>query len=92
MTKANMEVIANEIGGFENIVAIRCANGSKFYFGRYALKADDFVTMGDMEMLKLYHKDTMGGEAISYLDVSEIVQVLTVTDITKPIILRDMLD
>ena len=92
MTKANIEAIANEIGGFENIVAIRCANGMKFYFSRYALKADDFVTMGDMEMLKLYHKDTMGGEATSYLDVSEIVQVLTVTDLTKPIIMRDMLD
>lgn len=92
MTKSNMEAIANKLGGFDHIIAIRCANGAKFYFSRYALKADDFVTLGDQELLKIYHKDTMGGEAISYLDVSEIVQVLTVEDLSKPIIMRDMLD
>lgn len=92
MTKSNMEAIANEVGGFDHIVAIRCANGTKFYFSRYVLKADDFITLGDQELLKIYHKDTMGGEATSYVDVSEIVQVLTVEDLSKPIIMRDMLD
>lgn len=92
MTKSVVEAIANEVGGFEHIVAIRMANGTKFYFGRYALKADHFVTIGGMEFLKLFHKDTMGGEAVSYLDVSEIVQVCTIEDMEKPIILRDILD
>jgi hypothetical protein len=92
MTKAVVEAIANDAGGFEHIVGMRMANGTKFYFGRYALKAEDFITMGGMEILKLYHKDTMGGEAVSYLDVSEIVQLYTVKDIGKPIILRDILD
>jgi hypothetical protein len=92
MTKSVIEAIANDAGGFEHIVGMRMANGTKFYFGRYALKAEDFITMGGMEILKLYHKDTMGGEAVSYLDVSEIVQLYTVKDIGKPIILRDILD
>lgn len=90
MTKTVVEAIANEAGGFEKIVGMRFANGCKFYFGRYALKADDFITLGDMEILKLYHKDTMGNEAISYLDVSEIVQVYTITG--EKIVLRDILD
>jgi hypothetical protein len=92
MTKSVVEAIANDAGGFDHIVGMRMANGTKFYFGRYALKAEDFITMGGMEILKLYHKDTMGGEAVSYLDVSEIVQLYTVKDIGKPIILRDILD
>lgn len=90
MTKSNIEAIANDIGGIEKIVGIRCANGTKFYFGRYALSLDDFVNMGDMEMVKLKHTDTMGNKAISYLDVSEIVQVYTIEG--DNIILRDILD
>ena len=92
MTKANIEAIANDIGGYEKIVGMRCANGTKFYFSRYALQSDHFVQMGDMEMLKLFHKDTMGSEAVSYLDVSEIVQIYTIVDMDKPIVLRDILD
>ena len=92
MTKEVVNAIANEAGGYDHIIGMRMANGTKFYFGRYALKADDFVTLGGMEILKLYHKDTMGGEAVSYLDVSEIVQIYTITDIEKSIILRDILD
>jgi hypothetical protein len=90
MTKSNIEAIANEVGGIEKVVGIRCANGTKFYFGRYALSLDDFVTMGDMEMVKLKHTDTMGNKAISFLDVSEIVQVYTIEG--ENIILRDILD
>ena len=92
MTKSIVEAIANDAGGFEHIVGMRMANGTKFYWSRYALKAEDFVTIGGMEILKLYHKDTMGGEAVSYLDVSEIVQVFTIKDMEKPIVLRDILD
>ena len=92
MTKSNIEAIANDVGGYEKIVGMRCANGTKFYFSRYALKPEHFVQMGDMEMLKLFHKDTMGSEAVSYLDVSEIVQIYTVVDMDKPIVLRDILD
>jgi hypothetical protein len=90
MTKSNIEAIANEVGGIEKVVGIRCANGTKFYFGRYALSLDDFVTMGDMEMVKLKHIDTMGNKAVSFLDVSEIVQVYTIEG--ENIILRDILD
>ena len=90
MTKSSIEAIANDAGGIEKIVGIRCANGTKFYFARYALSLDDFVNMGDMEMLKLKHTDTMGNKAISYLDVSEIVQVYTIEG--DNIILRDILD
>jgi hypothetical protein len=53
---------------------------------------DDFVSMGGIEMLKLKHVDTMGREALSYLVVDEIVQVYTIPDIEKGIILRDILD
>lgn len=90
MTKGIIEAIANDAGGIEKIVGIRCANGTKFYFSRYALSLDDFVSMGDMEMLKLKHTDTMGNKAISYLDVSEIVQVYTIEG--DNIVLRDILD
>ena len=90
MTKSNIEAIANEVGGIEKVVGIRCANGTKFYFSRYALSLDDFVTMGDMEMVKLKHIDTMGNKAVSFLDVSEIVQVYTIEG--ENIILRDILD
>ena len=90
MTKSNIEAIPNEVGGIEKVVGIRCANGTKFYFSRYALSLDDFVTMGDMEMVKLKHIDTMGNKAVSFLDVSEIVQVYTIEG--ENIILRDILD
>lgn len=90
MTKAVVEAIANEAGGFEKIVGFRFANGCKFYFSRYTLKSEDFITLGGMEILKLYHKDTMGNKAISYLDVSEIAHVFTMTG--DDIILRDILD
>ena len=90
MTKSNIEAIANEVGGIEKVVGIRCANGTKFYFSSYALSLDDFVTMGDMEMVKLKHIDTMGNKAVSFLDVSEIVQVYTIEG--ENIILRDILD
>ena len=92
MTKATIEAIANDIGGIEKFVGIRMANGTKFYFSSYALSLDDFVTLGDNEVLKLKHKDSMGGEAISYVIVEEIVQVYTVSDLEKRIILRDILD
>lgn len=92
MNKPVVDAIAAEAGGYDNIVGLRMANGTKFYFGRYALKAEDFVVLGGMDVLKLYHKDTMGGEAVSYLDVDEIVQVYTIVDTEKPIILRDILD
>lgn len=92
MTKATIEAIANDVGGIEKFVGFRMANGTKFYFSTYALSLDDFVTLGDNEILKLKHKDTMGGEAISYLIVEEIVQVYTVVDLEKRIILRDILD
>ena len=92
MTKAVVQAIADEVGGPEYIVGMRFANGTKQYFGRYALSMDDFVELGGMELLKLKHKDTFGNEAVSYLDVSEIVQVYTIADIEAGIILRDILD
>jgi hypothetical protein len=92
MTKATIEAIANDAGGIEKIVGLRMANGTKFYFSNYALSLDDFVTLAGNEILKLRHKDTMGGEAVSYLIVEEIVQVYTVLDLEKRIILRDILD
>ena len=92
MTKATMQAIVDEVGGPQNVVGLRMANGTKFYFSRYALSMDDFVTMGDNEMIKLKHKDTMGREAVSYMILEEIVQVYTIVDMSKPIILRDILD
>ena len=92
MNKATIEAIANEAGGWDHIVGLRCANGTKTYFGRYALSPDDFITFNDNEMMILHHKDSMGNEATSYLMVEEIVQVYTIVDISKPIILRDILD
>ena len=92
MTKATMQAIVDEVGGPQNVVGLRMANGTKFYFSRYALSMDDFVTMGDNEIIKLKHKDTMGREAVSYMIVEEIVQVYTVKDINEGIVLRDILD
>ena len=91
----NMQVvdaIANEVGGYEHIIGIRMANGTKFYFGRYVLKEEDFVNIGGLDILKLKHKDCLGRDAISYLDVDEIVHVFTITDLEKGITLRDILD
>ncbi len=69
MNKATMQAIVNEVGGPQNVVGFRCANGTKFYFSRYVLSMDDFVTLGDNEILKLKHRDTMNREAVSYLIV-----------------------
>ena len=87
-----IDAIADENGGYDNIVGIRCANGTKFYFGRYALKHEDFVVMGGLDVLILKHKDSSGREAISYLDVDEIVQVFVIKDIEVGITLMDILD
>lgn len=92
MNKPVIDAIAEEVGGYDNIVGIRCANGTKFYFGRYALTAEDFVNMGGLDIIKLKHKDSSNREAISYLDVDEIVQVYTVIDLEIGITLRDILD
>jgi hypothetical protein len=92
MTKTTIQAIADEAGGVEHIVGLRMANGTKFYFAKYVLSMDDFVSMGGIELLKLKHVDTMGREALSYLVVDEIVQVYTIPDIEKGIILRDILD
>lgn len=92
MTKATIQAIADEVGGPDKIVGMRFANGCKFYFSRYALSMDDFVTMGDDDLIKLRHKDTSNREAISYMVVDEIVQVYTVADLEAGIVLRDILD
>lgn len=92
MNKATIQAIVDEVGGPQNVVGLRMANGTKFYFSRYVLNMDDIVTMGGNEMIKLKHKDTMGRDAVSYLIVEEIVQVYTVADIEAGIILRDILD
>lgn len=92
MTKPVVDAIANEVGGYDHIVGIRMANGSKVYFGRYALKPEDFVNMGGMDLIKLKHKDCMNREAISYLVVEEIVQIYTILDLEEGITLRDILD
>ena len=92
MTKSNIEAIANEVGGIEKVVGIRCANGTKFYFGRYALSLDDLVVLGGQEFIKLKHKDTSNREAISYLVMDEIVHVYTIKDVEAGIIIRDILD
>ena len=64
MNKATIEAIANEAGGWDHIVGLRCANGTKTYFGRYALSPDDFITFNDNEMMILHHKDSMGNDTI----------------------------
>ena len=87
-----VDAIADEVGGYEHIIGMRMANGTKVYFGRYIWKHEDFVTMGGADILKLKHWDYMGREAISYLDVDEIVQVYTIADLEKGITLRDILD
>ena len=92
MTKATIQAIADEVGGAQNIIGLRMANGTKFYFSRYRLSMDDFVTMADTEIIKFRHKDTMGREAVSYMVVEEIVWVYTIADIEAGIILRDILD
>lgn len=92
MNKQVLDAIAKEVGGYDNIVGIRCANGTKVYFGRYALRGEDFVNLGGCDLIKIKHKDHQNREAISYLDVDEIVQVYTVLDLEKGITLRDILD
>ena len=92
MTIAALKAIINEIGGPEGIIGFRQANGTKFYFSRYALSLDDLVTLGGQEFIKLKHKDTSNREAISYLVMDEIVHVYTIKDVEAGIIIRDILD
>ena len=92
MTKATIQAIVDEVGGPEHVVGLRGANGTKFYFSKYALSMDDFVEIEGTEILKLKHTDTMGRDAVSYLIVDEIVQVYTVVDTTKKIYIRDFME
>ena len=92
MTIEAMKAIINEIGGPEKVIGFRQANGTKFYFSRYALSLDDLVTMGGQEFIKLKHKDTSNRESISYLVMDEVVHVYTINDIEAGIIIRDVLD
>lgn len=92
MTKETFQAIVDEVGGPEKIVGLRMANGTKFYFSKYALKMEDIVDMGGVEIIKLYHKDTMGREAVSYMVLEEVVWVYTIDDVEAGIILRDLLD
>lgn len=92
MTIDALKAIINEIGGPEGIIGFRQANGTKFYFSRYALSLDDLVTLGGQEFIKLKHKDTSNREAISYLVMDELVHVYTIKDVEAGIIIRDVLD
>ena len=92
MTKVTFQAIVDEIGGPEKVVGFRMANVMKFYFSKYALSMDDIVTMGDNEVIKLYHVDTMGRKATSYMILDEVVWVYTIEDVEAGIILRDILD
>lgn len=92
MTKTTFQAIVEEVGGPEKVVGLRMANGTKFYFSKYMLNMDDIVTMGDNEIIKLYHVDTMGRKAISYMILEEVVQIYTIVDVEAGIILRDILD
>ena len=92
MNKATVQAIAEQAGGWDHIVGIRYANGTKTYFGRYALSPDDFITLDGFELMILHHTDSMGNNATSYLNVDEVVQVYVIDDLSKPIILRDILD
>ena len=92
MTIDALKAIINEIGGPEGIIGFRQANGTKFYFSRYALSLDDLVTLGGQEFIKLKHKDTSNREAISYLVMNEVVHVYTIKDVEAGIIIRDVLD
>ena len=92
MTIDALKAIIDEIGGPEGVVGFRQANGTKFYFSRYALSLDDLVTLGGQEFIKLRHKDTSNREAISYLVMDEIVHVYTIKDVEAGIIIRDILD
>lgn len=92
MTKATFQAIVDEVGGPEKVVGLRMANGTKFYFSKYVLKMEDIVTMGDNEIIKLYHVDTMGRKAVSFMILEEVVQIYTIMDVEAGIILRDILD
>jgi hypothetical protein len=92
MTIDALKAIINEIGGPEGVIGFRQANGTKFYFSRYALSLDDLVTLGGQEFIKLRHKDTSNREAISYLVIDEVVHVYTIKDVEAGIIIRDVLD
>ena len=92
MTIDALKAIIDEIGGPEGVIGFRQANGTKFYFSRYALSLDDLVTLGGQEFIKLRHKDTSNREAISYLVIDEVVHVYTIKDVEAGIIIRDILD
>jgi hypothetical protein len=92
MTIDAFKAIVSEIGGPEGVIGFRQANGTKFYFSRYALSLDDLVVMGGQEFIKLKHKDTSNREAVSYLVMDEVVHVYTIKDVEAGIIIRDILD
>lgn len=92
MSKEGIEAIINEAGGPEYVLGWRLANGTKWYFSRYVLSMDDFVTLGGEDVVKLKHKDTSNREAISYLTLDEIVHIYTIVDLEGGITLRDILD
>ena len=92
MTKDTLQAIVDEVGGPEKVVGFRMANGTKFYFSKYALNMDDVVTMGDEVVIKLYHTDTMGRKAVSFMLLDELVWVYTIDNVEAGIILRDILD
>lgn len=92
MSKEGIEAIINEAGGPEYVLGWRMANGTKWYFSRYTLSMDDFITLGGEDVVKLKHKDTSNREAVSYLTIDEIVQIYTIKDLDAGITLRDILD
>lgn len=93
MTIDVVKAVINEIGGPERVLGFRFANGYKVVYSTHIVNPDeDFKVIGGMEMLLYHHKDTMGHTATSYIDFSEIVQVYTLDDPTKPIILRDFME
>ena len=92
MTIEAMKAVINEVGGPENIIGFRQANGCKHIFSRVALSLDDLVELGGQEFIKLKHKDTMGNEAVSYLVMDEVSHLYTIEDVKKGIIIRDILN
>ena len=100
MTIDAVKAVINEVGGPERVLGFRFANGYKVVYSTQARKVikDKLLDINEdinqkMNDMGLYHhKDTMGHTATSYIDFSEIVQVYTVDDPTKPIILRDFME
>ena len=92
MTIEALKAVINEVGGPENVIGFRQANGCKHYFSRFAMTFDDLVELGGQEFIKLKHVDTAGRECISYLVMDEVVHVYTIKDIEAGIIIRDVLN